>query len=91
LQVYITVKTKRNLTNLKNKQIKKNIFTAIVLIVFTGSMASTEEVKDAELLLRRQMLLNPQNEEVLRSCHINLVAYYNTKAKAMKQLCFMQT
>jgi len=47
---------------------KKMFFTAIVLIAFTGTgMASTEEVKEATVVVEKTNTTEPQTEEVLRS------------------------
>ena len=47
---------------------KKMFFTAIALIAFTGaSMASTEEVKEAAVVVEKTKTTEPQTEEVLRS------------------------
>jgi hypothetical protein len=92
LQVYI-VKTNK-FDQFKKKQTNKKIFfTAIALIVFTGaSMANTEEVKEADIVVEKTKPTEPQTEEYEISFDtIWLKAYLNTKAEAMKQLCFMQT
>lgn len=79
------------MTNFKNKQIKKIFFTAIALIVFTGaSMANTEEVKEADVVVEKTNATEPQTEEVLRSrCDaIWLKAYLEHKGEGYEAAVF---
>ena len=70
---------------------KKMFFTAIVLIAFTGtSMASTEEVKEATVVVEQTNTTEPQTEEVLRSrCDaIWLKAYLDHKGEGYETAVF---
>ncbi len=71
---------------------KKMFFTAIALIAFTGtSMASTEEVKEAAVVVvEKTNTTEPQTEEVLRSrCDaIWLKAYLDHKSEGYETAVF---